>query len=312
MLFDSSIQKLVADYSTFLSVRRGYSAHTVRAYVREAESFLTFLFRQSDFVAGTSTGNAIDLLKNIDVTDMRSWLAEMSAAGHKRSSLARHCASIKTFSHWMFKNGICDADAALRIQAPRASNELPTVLSHKQVEDFLEYLKARAESGDPFDVRDWAIFEVIYAAGMRISECVGLDRADLLDNGTIRVLGKGNKERMVPIGAPAWAALQRWLEARSRLMGWQDQAVFIGKRGHRIDQRVVRQRLCQLADEAQIPEISPHDLRHCAATHLLDGGSDLRIVQEILGHSSLATTQRYTHVSNDRLRAAFGMAHPRA
>nr|WP_239539190.1 tyrosine recombinase XerC [Arcanobacterium pluranimalium] len=326
-----------------MSVGRGYSPHTVRAYVNEAESFLEFLFKQTDFAvaaeldsAGSGSAkpgkieldgaepsseelpgseevdDAVALLKHIDVTDMRSWLAEKSAAGHARASLARHCASLKTFSHWLFKSGIADADAGLRIQAPRAANELPTVLSRTQMDTFLDYLKQRAESGEPFCVRDWAIFELIYATGIRVSECVGLDLGDLLDDGTLRVVGKGNKERIVPVGAPAWNALEIWLASRQEVLKGNTNAVFLGQRGGRIDQRAVREQLHRLTAQANVPDISPHDLRHCAATHLLDGGSDLRIVQEILGHSSLGTTQRYTHVSTDRLRKAFGLAHPRA
>ncbi|USR79937.1 tyrosine recombinase XerC [Arcanobacterium pinnipediorum] len=330
------LETILDDYGRELQVRRGLSAHTCRAYLSEARSLLNFLVQRSD--------DAGQALAYIDIRDLRAWLAQRQKSGHARSSIARHSAAIRTFTAWMYKTAVIDSDPGIQLKAPRAANELPHVLSVEQARTLLAAARQRAETGDPILIRDRAIFELMYATAIRVSELTGANIADISPEGTLRVIGKGNKERIVPFGRPARETLMQWLPVRARLLadraqllaahdrGKQDvagqnvveqdvagqayrrteQALFIGAHGKRIDQRIVRASLSKLTAYAHLPDITPHDLRHSAATHLLDGGSDLRTVQEILGHSSIGTTQRYTHVSAQRLRAAFGQAHPRA
>jgi integrase/recombinase XerC len=192
---------------------------------------------------------------------------------------------------------------------------LPEVLSISDVLSLLRVAQLRADDHDPIHVRDWAMSELLYATGMRVGELCGIDVGDVdLDERLVRVTGKGDKQRMIPFGVPAAGALQAWLD-RGRPMcieAHTDSALFLGRRGSRVDQRQVREAIHQLAAFAGVPDVAPHALRHSAATHLLTRGSDLRSVQEVLGHASLATTQRYTHVSAERLRAAYQLAHPRA
>lgn len=303
---DGFERELLEGFERELLLRRGLSEHTVRAYLGEARSLLAYLSGQSDDVRSS--------LRHLDLADVRGWLATRQRSGHARSSLARHSAAIRTFTRWLFKAGHTDSDPGARLKAPRATNELPHVLTEQQVSHLLAYAKARADSGDPIHIRDHAVLELVYATGIRISELVGLDTKDIGVDNTVRVIGKGNKERIVPFGRPARAALMHWLTARQQLLSAKrpQSALFLGARGGRLDPRTVRDVLDHLTALAGVPAISPHALRHSAATHLLDGGSDLRTVQEILGHSSLGTTQRYTHVSAERLRQAFGQAHPRA
>lgn len=306
--------ELLTQYRQELVVRRGLSEHTARAYLREARSLLEFLSRGSDDVIGS--------LNYLSLGDLRSWLAEKQVQGHARSSIARHSASIRTFTKWLAKAQYVDEDPGQRLKAPKASNELPHVLTQEQAQRLLHVAKERAtDNRDPVAVRDWAMFELLYASGIRVSELVAIDVRDISPDDTLRVIGKGNKERVVPFGRPARAALMEWLTARKEMVSQlraegtpniDERSLFLGAKGGRIDPRTIRTVLTKLTALAKIPNITPHDLRHSAATHLLDGGSDLRTVQEILGHSSLGTTQRYTHVSAERLRKAFGAAHPRA
>ena len=186
------------------------------------------------------------------------------------------------------------------------------MLSAKSAERLLEYAKVAADSA--LQVRDWAALELTYAAGLRVAEVVSLDvRGIDLERRTMRVIGKGNKERVVPFGRPAAEAVEAWLARRPELASESSgDALFLGARGGRVDPRTLRESLHRLTAQAGVKDVAPHGLRHSAATHLLEGGSDLRTVQEILGHSSLQTTQRYTHVTPERLRAAFTQAHPRA
>ncbi|OCW61150.1 tyrosine recombinase XerC [Trueperella bernardiae] len=299
-----SIETILDDYVRELGVRRGLSEHTVAAYAAEARSFLDFLGTSSDDVAGA--------LRFVELADLRSWLASLQQEGHSRASMARHSAAIRSFTRWLYKNGHIDSDAGQRLTYPKAENKLPQVLSHAQAKRLLDIAADRAAEDGELTVRDWAMVELLYASGIRVSELVGLDVSSIQPDMTLRVVGKGDKERIVPFGRPAREALSEWLALRPQFLKGPTPAVFVGKAGRRIDPRMVRTVLDRLTDLADLPHIGPHALRHSAATHLLDGGSDLRNVQEILGHSSLGTTQRYTHVSAERLRAAFGQAHPRA
>lgn len=299
-----SLEKIVAEYDHELAVRRGLSEHTVRAYVKEARSLFDFL--------ATYSSDVEQSLEFLELADLRSWLAWRQSAGHSRATMARHSAAIRSFTRWLHKNGYLANDPGLRLKSPRADNALPKVLSKDQAKRLLDTAAVRAAEEGGLAVRDWAMLEMLYASGIRVSELVGLDVTSIQADSTLRVVGKGNKERIVPFGRPAREALSQWLSVRPQFLKGDHQAVFVGQAGKRIDPRMVRTVLDRLTMLADLPHIGPHGLRHSAATRLLEGGSDLRSVQEVLGHSSLGTTQRYTHVSAERLRSAFGQAHPRA
>ncbi|NTV39633.1 MAG: tyrosine-type recombinase/integrase, partial [Demequinaceae bacterium] len=202
---------------------------------------------------------------------------------------------------------------AARLASAKAAVTLPHVLDVDEASLLLDTARLRAEGGIAIEVRDWAMAELLYATGIRVGELVGINLGDAdLGERTVRVMGKGSKERVVPFGLPAERALNAWVEHGRPTMAGETSALFVGLRGARVDQRQVREVIHVLASGAGVPDIAPHALRHSAATHLLEGGSDLRSVQEVLGHASLATTQRYTHVTADRLRNAYALAHPRA
>ncbi|WLP86901.1 tyrosine recombinase XerC [Corynebacterium stationis] len=255
------------------------------------------------------TSDLLDLAKTIDsfssftLPRLRSWLAAAVAEGKARSTLARRTASAKAFSTWAVKQGYLRTDEAAKLSNPKVPKHLPKVLDPKEASAAMD----NAKSADELHlVRDTAMLELLYATGMRVSELTGIDLHDIdSSRQTIRVLGKGNKERIVPFGDAANTALNAWLARREELAKDPD-ALFVGTRGKRIDQRQVR-RVVEAAGE-----VSPHALRHSTATHLLEGGADLRVVQELLGHSSLQTTQVYTHVTSERLKKVFNQAHPRA
>ncbi|WP_019203477.1 tyrosine recombinase XerC [Tsukamurella sp. 1534] len=294
----------LAEYETYLRLERGRSEHTVRAYLADLQSMLAF---------AEERGVAADRL---DLATLRAWLGGRAAAGAARTTLARQASSARTYTAWATRRGHLDADPGARLKAPRARRTLPSVLSADDATQALANAASGAAEGDPIAVRDQAIAELLYATGIRVSELCGLDVGSVdRGNRVLRVIGKGDKERTVPFGAPAADALRRWLdEARPALVGARSgSALFLGARGGRLDPRQARTVVHQVT--GSVPggrEVAPHGLRHTAATHLLDGGADLRVVQELLGHSSLATTQLYTHVSVARLRAAHEQAHPRA
>ena len=254
----------------------------------------------SDLLALAKT---IDSFSSFTLPRLRNWLAAAVAEGKARSTLARRTASAKAFSTWAVKQGYLRTDEAAKLSSPKVPKHLPKVLDPKEASAAMD----NAKSADELHlVRDTAMLELLYATGMRVSELTGIDLHDIdSSRQTIRVLGKGNKERIVPFGDAANTALNAWLARREELAKDPD-ALFVGTRGKRIDQRQVR-RVVEAAGE-----VSPHALRHSTATHLLEGGADLRVVQELLGHSSLQTTQVYTHVTSERLKKVFNQAHPRA
>jgi integrase/recombinase XerC len=248
---------------------------------------------------------------------LRSWLAKQHTLGQARTTLQRRAAAARVFFAWARETGQIATDPAANLRSPKVSRILPPTLEAATAAQMLDAAAATiGEPRGPIAVRDAAVLEVLYATGIRVSELCGLDMADLdRDRQVIRVFGKGSKERTVPVGAPAVRAVDVWLEkARPQLVtGESGEAMFLGERGKRIDPRVARRvvhRSLQMTPGA--PDLGPHGLRHAMATHLLEGGADLRSVQEMLGHASLATTQIYTHVTNERLRSAFEQAHPRA
>jgi len=240
-------------------------------------------------------------------------LAESGMAG---SSLRRKVSALKGFTAWLARQGHTEGDIGIRVRAPGASRSLPRVLTRHHMEEIFRSLQTHADTGDPVASRDLAIIEVLYASALRVSELVGMDLQGVdLDGRTLRVVGKGNKERIVPLGTPAATALGAYLDhARDALLeGGESSVVFLSTRGKPMGQRSVYEVVARLlADIPGVGPLGPHTLRHTAATHLLDGGADLRSVQELLGHASLGTTQIYTHVSNERLTQAYQQAHPRA
>jgi integrase/recombinase XerC len=290
-------------YSAALRHGYGASQNTVRAYLGDLDDLANHLELDDETTWGA-----------VQLADLRAWLAHMAEEGKSRSTLARRGAAVRTFFAWAHRTGVIDHNPALRLASARPASTLPEVLAVDDVSLLLDVARVRADSGDPLDLRDWAMAELLYATGIRVGELTGIDVADIdLAELTVKVLGKGDKERVVPFGIPAMSALTSWLDVGRAACAPQDaRALFVGRRGRRVDQRQVRGAIHALAGLAGVPDIAPHALRHTTATHLLAGGSDLRTVQEVLGHASLTTTQRYTHVSADRLRSAYQLAHPRA
>ena len=254
-------------------------------------------------------------LASATLADLRSWLSVQSGEGVARATVARRAAAIRTFYRWAMRTERVKADPSLRLVAPRRGGRLPAVLRQADADRLLDVAAVAADDEDPIHIRNRAVLELLYASGIRVGELVAID-VDDLDLGTnmVRVTGKGAKERVVPFGIPARRALDSWLATRGRLAtGESGPALFLGRRGRRVDPRQVREVVhVLLAHVPDAPDLGPHGLRHSAATHLLEGGADLRVVQELLGHASLATTQLYTHVSLDRLRRSYEQAHPRA
>ncbi|WP_345216016.1 tyrosine recombinase XerC [Georgenia halophila] len=297
-------EQVLDAFARHLELQRNLSRHTIRAYLGDVTSLLDQLHE-----AGVA-------LRDLDLNQLRTWLVGQQRRGMARSTLARRVAAVRTFCTWAARAGHMGSDVGARLRSPRPDRHLPVVLGVDDAASLLELARERAADGDdPVQVRDWAALELLYATGVRVGELVGTDVGDAdLGERTLRVTGKGDKQRMVPFGVPAGRALAAWLEqSRPRLVRpGTGAALFLGVRGGRLDPRTLRGVLHRLAAEAGVHDLAPHGLRHSAATHLLAGGSDLRTVQEVLGHASLATTQRYTHVTPERLRAAYTQAHPRA
>ena len=295
---------VLGDFAMHLSAQRGLSAHTVRAYTSDLEQL--FLFARSQ---------GVESYAEMELSILRGWLAEMAARELSRSTVARRGAAARTFFEWAARTGRITQDPAARLASPRQHKVLPTVLAVNSAATLMDAARDLAVDGAPVDLRIWACVELIYATGARVGEIVDLDVGDLdLDHRSVRVLGKGERERVVPFGVPAAQALRAWLERGRPVLATRSSAdaLFVGQRGQRWGQRQVRDAVHRLSAIAGVDDVAPHDLRHSAATHLLQGGSDLRTVQEVLGHATLATTQRYTHVSAERLRSSYQLAHPRA
>jgi integrase/recombinase XerC len=261
--------------------------------------------------------NGVETLDQATLAHIRSWLATQQVRGGARTTLSRRAVAIRLFTKWAAKKGHIPVDIGATLATPKPHRTLPGVLTQTDAVTAIDSMATRAAEFDtPTSIRDVAIVELLYATGARVSEICGLDFDDLdFNRNTIRVLGKGNKERMIPMGAPSVKALNTYInDARALLANEKsERALFLGARGKRIDQRAIRTIVYEALSALEgVERMGPHALRHSAATHLLEGGADLRTVQEILGHASLATTQIYTHVSTDRLRQAFKQAHPRA
>lgn len=316
----ASFAEPVADYLDYLRLQRGRSENTLRAYEVDLRTMGTFLY----------STRQVSAPHHVDVEMLREWLASMHEAQISRTTIARRISSVKNFFAWALKHQLVAEDPALRLAAPKKERRLPHVLQPGQIDRLLadtgEHTgqdgaadEAAPQSPQQLAVhaRDRVIAELLYASGLRISELVSLEVKDLdFSRRTLKVVGKGNKERMVPFGNPAQRVLTSWLLTHRAVLVDEEKAqgaLLVGVRGGRLNVRqardVISQALKSLGDTAAS---GPHALRHTVATHLLDGGADLRAVQEFLGHASLATTQLYTHVSVDRLRQSYRQAHPRA
>ncbi|GAA1179596.1 tyrosine recombinase XerC [Corynebacterium glaucum] len=295
----SQIQAAVEDFAEHARLVLGRSENTVRAY-------------QSDLALLTGV---IDKFADFTLENLRLWLADAVAQGKARSTLARRTASVRAFSTWAYHQGYIEADVAARLVTPKINRPLPTVVRPETAETMVsgEATEEERASG-PESLRDRAMLELLYATGMRVGELTGLEVGDVdFGRNLAKVTGKGNKQRVVPFGAPAERAVKAWLDGgRPELAEEGEVALFVGSRGKRIDPRQVRRVVERAAQRAGAADVTPHSMRHSAATHLLEGGADLRVVQELLGHSSLQTTQIYTHVSAQRLKKVYDQAHPRA
>ncbi|TFD78776.1 tyrosine recombinase XerC [Cryobacterium fucosi] len=303
----------VEDFAVYLAAERGFSPHTVRAYRSDLAGLLAFAEGRG---VAESSALTLDLL--------RDWLWVGNQAGLARATIARRAASVRGFTAWLARAGASPADPAVRLRSPKPGRTLPRVINRAQMQDLLGQLEHRAAGGEPNALRDLAIVELLYASGLRVSELVGLDTGDVdLHRLTVRVTGKGSKERVVPFGVPAQSAILAYLGRGRPALASADlpagrpapevTALFLGTVGRRLGVRAVYRLVATLlADVPGNGPAGPHALRHTAATHLLDGGADLRAVQELLGHASLGTTQIYTHVSAERLKQSYLTAHPRA
>jgi len=295
-----ALTRLRGDFLRHLDLELNRSPHTVRAYAGDLDSLL-----------GHAAGRGAAHPDDLDLAVLRSWLAAQQRAGASRSTLARRGSTARALTAWAHRAGLLARDPGVLLATPKARRALPEVLRPDEAARLVE-----VAGDDVVDLRDRAVLELLYATAIRVGELCGLD-VDDVDEGrrVVRVLGKGGKERAVPYGTPAQRALDAWrAEGRPRwLTPRSGPALLLGARGGRIDPRTVRAVVHRrLADVPGAPDLGPHGLRHSAATHLLEGGADLRSVQELLGHATLATTQVYTHVSIERLRTSYERAHPRA
>jgi integrase/recombinase XerC len=297
---------LLAEYERHLTVERGLSEHTTRAYLGDVSDLLGY---------GVTTGLAE--LAEFEVGVVRAWLARQHTQGRARATLARRTAAVRTFTAYAYRRGLLAQDFGPLLGTPKRLRTLPAVLRQDEAAALLDgAATAPGGAADPGSLRDQAVLELLYATGIRVAELCGLDVDDLdPDRRTIRVLGKGGKQRTVPVGEPAIRAIERWRRHGRPILatGGSGPALFLGARGGRLHPTIARRIVhARSAAVEGVRDLSPHGLRHSAATHLLEGGADLRSVQEILGHASLQTTQLYTHVSAERLKQTYRQAHPRA
>ena len=277
---------------------RGASQNTIKAYNSDLADLRDFL---------------ADKKLQLDLESIRDWMFALSEAGATKSTLARKTSSAKAFTAFLFQQGELDSDPGLRLRAPKLDRPLPKVATENSLDGVFERLEAKTQDGDPQALRDLCAVELLYATGMRVSELAGLDVGSFdFGRRLVRVRGKGNKERMLPYGQRAADAVERYVRARAKLNSADIEAFLISSRGTRVGVRQIYALVAGALAQTPTGAAGPHTLRHSAATHLLDHGADLRAVQEILGHASLATTQIYTHVSVERLRSSFEQAHPRA
>jgi integrase/recombinase XerD len=308
----TALDRAIEDYLTFLRVERGLAAATIRAYRSDLGDFVAARGTERDWARGPDAA--------VRYLAARTKRGRPSDPGLAPTSLRRRAASIRGFYKFAFGDGLIPVDVAAHLDLPRMPRLLPETLTVEEVERLLDAAGAE-DDPDPVRLRDRALVELLYAAGLRISEALGLDREDLsLDGGFVRVIGKGDKERLVPVGDVALGVLATWIEGpRSALLalGHVEPArggpLFLGDHGRRLARQQGWASIKRAAAGAGLADrVSPHTLRHSFATHLLEGGADLRIVQELLGHASISTTQLYTHLTGERIREVYARAHPRA
>ncbi len=297
--------KLAAiEFADYLQAARGFSANTVKAYDTDIQDLIGHLEK-----------SGVADCQEIHIEHLRDWLYEADQRGLAKSTLARKSAAVRTFAAWLVKTAAIENDFAQRLKSPKASRSLPTVVSRETLENIFSALSEVAIDENPNGIRDLLTIELLYASGCRVSELVGLNIDDIdFSRNIMRVLGKGSKQRMVPFGQPARQALDHWLRLGRQQFANEKSgtALLLNSRGQRLGVRQVFALVASLTAGTPTGAAGPHALRHSAATHLLDGGADLRAVQELLGHASLGTTQIYTHVSVERLREGYAKAHPRA
>ena len=303
---NSWYSKNLEEFLDYLKIEKNRSENTLRSYQTDLELLLEFLTNKGVSVWNESTS---DLIKE--------WIIDLKRKQISNTTITRRISSVKVFFSFLIKRNLIETNPTLKLISPKLNKVLPNVLGQKQAEQLLTQAANVEIEEEVVEVRirDYAILEVLYSTGIRVSELVGLNLEDInFSNLTLKVLGKGRKERVVPFGIPARDAIDKYLdESRNKFNSKNINALFLGQRGNRLNVRQVRRILNKaMAQIENGKEISPHDLRHSAATHMLEAGADLRIVQELLGHSSLATTQKYTHVTIERLREVFANAHPRA
>jgi integrase/recombinase XerC len=301
----------VGEYLRHLSKERDVSPNTVKAYERDLHDFVTYL--------GGYYGTEQWSWEGVDRLAMRGFLAHLQRRGVGKRTMARTLSGVRSFYRWMHRNEMVEANPARSVGAPRQDKHLPGYLDRAQIDLLFQMAEVRALEGNFIDVRNLAILELFYSTGMRLSELQGLSRGDLdLVSQQVKVRGKGRKERIIPVGDHAQLALRNYEATRDDLLRQvgprgERSAYFLSRTGRRIGVRMVQKLVASFLDEIdEDAGLTVHSLRHTFATHLLDAGADLRAVQELLGHASLATTQIYTHVSTERLRDAYRTAHPRA
>lgn len=286
---------LLTAFDDYMRSERGFSKHTCDAYGRDMRDLLGWLGDQPLTTAG-----------------IRAWLTQARAQGAGSATVARKIAAVRCFCHWGVRQGALTSDPTLRLQTPRVRSDLPQVADSARLAEALDAMARLAD--DPMAIRNLALMELLYGSGLRVSEACSVDCGDLDQaRRTVRVMGKGAKQRVVPVTPACIRAVQRWLTVRQDVAAESESALFVGARGGRLDVRVARRVVHEFTSAVpELPDLAPHGLRHSMASHVLEGGADLRYVQQLLGHASLASTQIYTHVSAQRLRDAYENAHPRA
>jgi integrase/recombinase XerC len=295
---------LIERFIVHLDRAKGYSVNTQRAYQSDLNELVAYLSERG-----------IETSAQLDIEGIRGWLYAVSEAGAAKSTVARKSASVRAFTAWLERQGWLDSDPGLRLKTPKSARTLPKVVSREVLAEVFGKLEAAAQTQSPEKLIDLVVVELLYATGLRVSELVGINLADIdYSRRLVLVTGKGDKQRMVPYGEPAAVAIERWIRhGRPKLQrDTSDDALLLNSRGQRLGVRVAYAIVANILAQTPMGAAGPHALRHSAATHLLDGGADLRAVQELLGHSSLATTQIYTHVSVERLKQGYQTAHPRA
>jgi integrase/recombinase XerC len=297
-----SLERAQVEFSTYLRSSKGYSPNTLKAYLADLQDLTLIL--------GAERSAEV-----ITLESLRDWLWRQSEKGASKATIARKSAAARAFTLWLHKAGYIAEDPGLRLRSPKAGRSLPKVVSRESLDQVFSALESRATLDSPSGLRDLAVVELLYATGARVSELAALDLGNVdYSRNIVRLMGKGSKERMVPFGQPARDALDGWLRHGRNLLAQEktDSAMFLNSRGLRIGVRQIYALVAGLLENTPTGTAGPHSLRHSAATHLLDGGADLRAVQELLGHASLGTTQIYTHVSIERLKDGYKNAHPRA